>query len=223
MKKLSMLIAMILCVTIGGVYASWTYADANTEIKGSGSVGLSLSAATQAGAAGSFALTENITSLEISETSTDNKTAKMVATYENGANQVKIALTFTPAATANDTIKEKGVHTYMYFGTNDNINWDMEEGEDKALFVFAHDKTNAIEIGTIGSGETYVWDLNEETGIFTCEVVLDLADFVALGGTFQLNNINDYTEFEQALKGTKDNATADIHIHVTTVDPNPAN
>ena len=26
MKKLSVLIAMILCVTIGGVYATWTYA-----------------------------------------------------------------------------------------------------------------------------------------------------------------------------------------------------
>lgn len=26
MKKLSLLVALILCVTIGGVYATWTYA-----------------------------------------------------------------------------------------------------------------------------------------------------------------------------------------------------
>ncbi len=31
MKKLGLLIAMILCVTIGGVYATWTYTQ-NTDV-----------------------------------------------------------------------------------------------------------------------------------------------------------------------------------------------
>lgn len=223
MKKLSMLIAMILCVTIGGVYASWTYADANTEIKGGSSVNVALSGATQAGAAGVLTISENVTSLEISETSTEDKTAKMVATYENGANQVRLYLTFTPASTANDTIKTEGVETYVYFGTNDNINWKMSDEVEKPLFAFEHDKNNAIKIGTKDSSETHKWSVPENgfTGYYECEIILDLDKVVALGGTFQLNNINDYTEFETALKGTKDGANADIHIHATTINPKP--
>ena len=32
MKKLSLLIALLICVTIGGVYATWTYTSASADI-----------------------------------------------------------------------------------------------------------------------------------------------------------------------------------------------
>ena len=222
MKRLSLLIAILLVATIGGVYASWTYTDASSEIKGNGSVGLSLSAATEAGAAGSFAISENITSLEISETGVNDKTAQLVATYEAGASNVKIGVTFTPAATANDDIKTNGVEAYVYFGTNDNITWEMDTDENGSLesanlFKFAHaaDAT-AIKINKVG-GADYAWTNQGES--FFCELNLSLDEFIALGGIFKLENINDYNAFETAMKGSKPNAGADIHIHVTTVNP----
>lgn len=226
MKKLSVLIAMILCVTIGGVYASWTYSSATDEITGSSSVGLSLSAATQAGAAGSFAVTENVASLEISETSPTDKTAVLDVRYATATDTgVKISIEFVPAATANDAFKTKGVKTYIYIGTNDNIKVTNIDEEEVDLFTFAHGKDNAIVINEkLGTGETaedgkYYWE-DAANGTFKCEITLALEDFVSLAN-FKLQNINDYQEFYETMKGTKDGATADIHIHVTTKDPKP--
>ena len=225
MKKLSVLIAMILCVTIGGVYAAWTYSSATAEITGSSSVGLNLSAATQAGAAGSFAVTENVASLEISETSTTDKTAVLDVRYTTETDAgVKISIEFVPAATANDTLKAKGVTTYVYIGTNDNITITDKDLNEVALFNFEHGKDNAIVINeALAEGQQaeegkYYWEDNG--GTFICTIELSLTDFVSLAN-FSLDNINDYEAFYAAMKGTKEGATADIHIHVTTINPKP--
>ena len=59
MKKLSLLIAMILCATIGGVYAAWNYAltddiaDAFEEIK------ISVEDAELTGSNGTYKITSN--------------------------------------------------------------------------------------------------------------------------------------------------------------------
>ena len=55
MKKLSTLIALLLCVTVGGVYATWTYtSDAVDIMDVTKEAVIELENATTSGAAGTF-------------------------------------------------------------------------------------------------------------------------------------------------------------------------
>ncbi len=73
MKKLSALIAMILCVTIGGVYAAWTYTNPNADITDKNFEQLiTISEATESGAAGTYAIETNITKMSIEQTGTNS-------------------------------------------------------------------------------------------------------------------------------------------------------
>lgn len=73
MKKLSVLIALVLCVTIGGVYAAWTYTNPDADITDRHFEQLiTISAATEEGAAGAYAIETNITGMSIDQTGTNS-------------------------------------------------------------------------------------------------------------------------------------------------------
>ena len=214
MKKLSMLIALILCVTIGGVYASWTYADGTAGIKNHTNKTLQLSTVISAGSVGEFGISHNINNLEISETSTDDKTAKIDATYHS-EDKVILSISFTPVVTASDDVKNNGIEAYVYVDTEQNITWN---GAD--LFTFAHDAGNAIVISPKDTADAaYTWTKEKDSNTLTCSIELSLAEFITLGSTFKLENIDDYRAFETALKNGKNNADAQIHVHITADNP----
>ena len=74
MKKLSALIAMILCLTIGGVYAAWTYTNPNADITDKRFEQLvTISTATEAGAAGEYDIVTNITGISIEQLGTNDQ------------------------------------------------------------------------------------------------------------------------------------------------------
>ena len=74
MKKLSVLIALVLCVTIGGVYAAWTYTNPDADITDEYFNQLiTISAATQEGAAGEYAIETNITGMSIDQKGTNSE------------------------------------------------------------------------------------------------------------------------------------------------------
>ena len=73
MKKLSVLIALVLCVTIGGVYAAWTYTNPDADITDRHFNQLiTISAATEEGAAGTYEIVTNITGMAIDQTGTNS-------------------------------------------------------------------------------------------------------------------------------------------------------
>lgn len=73
MKKLSVLIALVLCVTIGGVYAAWTYTNPDADITDRHFNQLiTISAATEEGAAGTYEIDTNITGMSIDQTGTNS-------------------------------------------------------------------------------------------------------------------------------------------------------
>ena len=73
MKKLSVLIALVLCVTIGGVYAAWTYTNPDADITDRHFNQLiTISAAVEEGAAGAYAIETNITGMSIDQTGTNS-------------------------------------------------------------------------------------------------------------------------------------------------------
>ena len=68
MKKISLLIAMILCVTIGGVYAAWTYTNPSADITDINHEQLiTIDAAKQEGAAGTYNIETNVTKMSIDQ------------------------------------------------------------------------------------------------------------------------------------------------------------
>ena len=74
MKKLSVLIALVLCVTIGGVYAAWTYTNPDADITDRHFNQLiTISAAVEEGAAGEYAIETNITGMTIDQKGTNSE------------------------------------------------------------------------------------------------------------------------------------------------------
>ena len=61
-----MRIAMILCVTIGGVYASWTYADSTANMDKHANHTIQLSGVVSEGTVGEFSVSHNIDEFDIS-------------------------------------------------------------------------------------------------------------------------------------------------------------
>ena len=71
MRKLSALIAMILCVSIGGVYAAWTYTNGAKDVADIyKAYTITLSTATEEGAHGVYTVETNITGLTIDQNGT---------------------------------------------------------------------------------------------------------------------------------------------------------
>ena len=91
MKKLSVLIALVLCVTIGGVYAAWTYTNPDADITDRHFDQLiTISAAIEEGAAGEYAIETNITGMSIDQKGTNSESVdfhKAVLNYTTSDDQ----------------------------------------------------------------------------------------------------------------------------------------
>lgn len=100
MKKLSLLLAAALCVTIGGVYATWHYQQATSS-----SVDTSLSAELAGistnGEKGEIVVSERNVKILIDDIGSDYVADLII---EN-----PLLVSFTPAAGADATVKENGV------------------------------------------------------------------------------------------------------------------
>lgn len=121
MKKLSLLIALCLFLTIGGVYATWTYTQ-NTDVADEAvNMNLNLTDVAYSGSYGTYKV--DVTGLNLS---IDPKagTTHTTALYATG----NIIVTFTPNSVAPADIKEKGVETTYAFSLA-NTNWKYE-GQD---------------------------------------------------------------------------------------------
>lgn len=222
MKKLSLLISLILCVTIGGVYAAWNYAGTSTEISTHTSSPIVLTGADQNEKAGTYTLVSNIQGIRIEPETQENKKATLVPVYTNG-NVPTLTLTFTPAVDAGDAIETDALETYVYFGIATDYQWNST-----SVFTFTHDVENAIKINkataTVNEGE-YKWE--KQGTNFTCTIVLEpteermtqigsLADLVEIAD-ITLPTIDDYNAFFAAI-GSDD---VSLHMHATNVNPDP--
>lgn len=73
MKKLSALIAMVLCLTIGGVYAAWTYTNDAADVTDvHKTLTIGLTSATASGAVGDYYIETNITGITIEQNGETN-------------------------------------------------------------------------------------------------------------------------------------------------------
>ena len=134
MKKLGLLIAMILCVTIGGVYATWTYTQ-NTDVADETvNKSLNLTGVEYVGSYGTYNVNVDGLTLKIDPKPGTTHTTALVAEGE-------IVITFTPNSVAPQTVKDSAVASTYQF-TLSNANWIYEGNKVVELkHTGAHDIT----------------------------------------------------------------------------------
>ena len=104
MKKITALIMMSLLITIGGVYAAWTYSEGTaTTSSPRDSVNIALTTANDGGSNGTFSFS-NAAELAIDDDPDDGIVHKAVLECD-----VSIIITFTPSATSNSDVKAVGI------------------------------------------------------------------------------------------------------------------
>lgn len=198
MKKLSLLILLMLCITISGVYAAWTYAGTNdiadvyTEAK------VTIADVELQGANGTYHISSNLV-LTVDQAN-ENHEAKLVFA-SNNTEEIFLKVTFTPAANAPKTIKENAVPTEIYYTVTTPMQYKMdadgnylESGTPTDIFTFSNPSDGHLN-------NTITWT---EEGDGTFSYTMDktaLEAAISLSQTFVLDTKAEHDAFGAALAG----------------------
>ena len=198
MKKLSLLILLMLCITISGVYAAWTYAGTNdiadvyTEAK------VTIADVELQGANGTYHISSNLV-LTVDQAN-ENHEAKLVFA-SNNTEAIFLKVTFTPAANAPQNIKENAVPTEIYYTVTTPMQSKMdaegnysESGTPTDIFTFSNisdDELNHLIAWTEEGDGTFSYTMNET----------DLKAAISLSQTFVLDTKAEHDAFGAALAG----------------------
>lgn len=158
MKRISLLIALCMLLTIGGVYATWTYTQ-NTDVADEAvNMNMNLTDVAYSGSYGTYKVDTSSLKLAIDP---KEGTTHTTALYIDG----NIVITFTPNSVAPVEVKENGLDT-TYTLSLSNPNW----------------KYNSQDIVTLNHAGAHdvVWT-KQADGTFTYTIsAADLADHISL-------------------------------------------
>ena len=198
MKKLSTLIALMLCVTIGGVYATWSYAGTDDIADVYAESKVTITDAELTGANGIYKVESNLV-LTIDQANEDHE-AKLVF-GSNNDQPIYLKVTFTPAKNAPQTIKDNAVPTEVYFGLSTPMQYKIdaqgnysESGTPTDIFKFTNSGNgvldNLIDWTNNGDG-TFTWEADQAY----------LESNISLSQTFVLDIKAEHDAFRAALGG----------------------
>lgn len=160
MKKLSLIICLILIVSIGGVYATWSYVSEGDQAFTTSPQSVKLDGITDGGLVGNYTITANFEDFLIDQNKGTDSTPsvyhkavlKPIFT-DNAATTPELSINFAPTATASKDILENGVTTYVWFDlttemkfTVDENGFYKEDGTSTDIFKLTHDEDNFITI-----------------------------------------------------------------------------
>lgn len=198
MKKLSILIALLLCVTIGGVYATWSYAltddiaDAFAEAK------VTIADAEFVGSNGTYKIESNLV-LTVDQAN-DAHEAELVFSADD-SQPIHLTVTFTPAVNAPQHIKDEGVPSELYFGTTTVMQYKMdasgnydENGTAKDIFTLKDVSDGDLDVNVTWTKET------DGTFTYTLDEAA-LREQIKLSQTFKLDLKSEHDAFRTALNG----------------------
>ncbi|MBE6781827.1 MAG: hypothetical protein E7540_03805 [Ruminococcaceae bacterium] len=176
MKKLSLLIALCMLLTIGGVYATWTYTQ-NTDVADEAvNMNMNLTDVAYSGSYGTYKVDVTGLSLAIDPKAGTTHTTALYATGN-------IIVTFTPNSVAPADVKENGVKTTYAFSLA-NPNWKYE---DKDIVTINHTEKHDV-----------VWQDNGD-GTFSFTISADeFMEHVALT-EFELDTKVKYDDYNAVL------------------------
>lgn len=165
MKKVGGLIALATVVTIGGVYATWTYSNGDLDIADvTKEMVIEMDSATITGVSGTYSVTSNV-SFSIDQAGTNDNFHKAILNIITTDNEAPyITITFTPSANADSTIKENAVDSEYYFTTTTTMQYAMTNGN----YDVNGTKTNIFKFPTSSEADPVdiVW-AKQDDGTFT--------------------------------------------------------
>lgn len=183
MKKFSALIALFLCVTIGGVYATWTYAGSDDITDALYEAKVTVTDAAYSGANGTFKVESNLV-LEIDQ---ENEHHEAVLNFkpQTAGDDIYLKVTFTPnKGVASDDILENAVLAELYFTTTTVMQYtiDADGNYDDTAAGTAVDIFKFANPGDGNFDENIIWT-KQADGTFTYEL-----DETALRAQIALNH-----------------------------------
>lgn len=184
MKKLSVLIALMLCITISGVYATWTYINVTDVADESVNTAMNLTGVVFSDGYGAYEIDRSTLALKIDpKTGTTHTTSLQVSG--------EIVIKFTPATFAPLEIKENGVDSTFAFSLSNN-NWTFDDDTT--------DEVAAQKILELNHPEAHdiVWT-RQNDGTFTYTLsAKSIAEHLTLS-EFVLDTKAKYDSFNSAL------------------------
>ncbi len=198
MKKLSVLIALMLCVTIGGVYATWSYALTNDIADSFAEAKVTVADAEFIGSNGVYKIESNLV-LTVDQANEDHE-AELVFSSSDGE-AIHLTVLFTPASNAPQSVKENAVPSELYFGTTTTMQYKMAANGDydengTATDIFS--LTNKSD-GVFSPNVTWT---KGENGTFTYALgETELKNMISLTNTFVLDTKAEHDAFREAVNG----------------------
>ena len=213
MKKLSGLIALLLCVIIGGVYANWAYSASDDIQDKYLELSLGITEASQTGANGEYTITSNA-KFVIDQKEGTNHVAEL-RVESTDSEEAKLTIKFTPFAAASINVKRDGVPTEVAFTTGNTFvykvdsegNYDSTIANESATKVFGFFNESD---GAFNEENIITWTKVDENNDGLGEYFYVEYDAAALleqvflnpaipGGNLVLDTYVEYAAFQQAL------------------------
>ena len=200
MKKISILIALALIVTIGGVYATWNYENENSVAESHIHMGLNM-AGYSAGlnAKGSIEMFYNGMSILVDDED-NNKQPEIKLTGE-------MIFIFTPYNNAAQTIKDNGIPMQFVLGQSGTMQFVPDGGtENVNIFKFVNNDPAQLTPTKITAGNATTLypghDLSAHIDGFAVRIqASDVTAKIQFGGTFTLSTLTLYHDFQKAMGG----------------------
>ena len=184
MKKLSVLIALALCLTITGAYATWTY---YTTVPASvnGTIGVSISTSEEIDA-GTLAKSEGTLTLTIDDVNNNY----LPGFSANGS----ITITFTAHERAPEDVRTYGIDVPLTIATANIGNYESTAA------ISVKSTANDLVIGRTDGSSPFKWT-SQGNGVFTCEITAaKIAEYLTiLDGSTKLDTLTKYNNFKTAL------------------------
>lgn len=175
MKKISLLIALVLCLTISGVYATWVYSQSDDVADITGAKAITMTEATFTGTYGTYSVdSSNLTMVIDPKEGTTHTTSLVI--------EGDLVIRFTPNTYAPAEVKTNGVASTFAFSLS-NAAWN-------------YDNTPIMTVDTAKHDITWV---PASDGTFTYTIsAQNLANYVTLT-EFTLDTKADYDAYDRVL------------------------
>ncbi|MBE7076045.1 MAG: hypothetical protein E7375_03150 [Clostridiales bacterium] len=197
MKKLSAIIAMVVCLTIGGVYATWTYAGTDDIADALAEAKVTIADTELTGANGTYKIESNL-ALVVDQANEKHEAELLFKS--NNDQPIFLKITFTPSVNAPKDIKDNAVPSELYFGVTTPMQYKIdadgnysETGTPTDIFTFSNvsDGDLDVNITWTNEGDKFTYTLNQS----------QLEDMISLSQTFVLDTKAEHDAFRAALAG----------------------
>ena len=204
MKKIRTLIVALLCLTIGGVYATWTFADdANVDRKGE-TVTITLAEKVESSEVlGSLSIVFSDDFNITIDQKTQANPAQGITADHTAVLQItgSITLKFKANASADADVRANGIKAHYYFAASDikyNDDSDTENAEKPIYNIDTATKYVIEPANTTGDVEKWTFDSTNKEFTYTLNAEA-LAELIKIN-TFVIDNSAEYATFNQILR-----------------------